>query len=55
MSDLILIGVWLSSVAAIITHIIECINQASYILLAIGVLIPPVGLVHGVAVWFGWA
>lgn len=42
-----------------ITHIVWCINAASetgsaIALLIVGIVIPPVGWVHGVALWFGF-
>ena len=42
-----------------ITHIVWCINAASetgsaIALLIVGVLIPPVGWVHGLALWLGF-
>lgn len=47
------IGFLLSVVAAWATHVIVCINSASWVLLVVGVVVPPIGVLHGVAVWFG--
>lgn len=38
---------------AMITHIVICIKSGSWILLIIGVIAPPVGIVHGIGHWFG--
>ncbi len=45
--------------APLINHIVWCINAASetgsaIALLIVGILIPPVGWVHGVALWLGY-
>jgi hypothetical protein len=42
-----------SAVAAWITHVIVCIKAASWILLLFGCIVAPVGVIHGVGVWFG--
>lgn len=44
-------------IAAWVTHIVACIQAGAYILLAIGALLPPVGVIHGVMIWMGlpWA
>lgn len=39
--------------AAWITHIVHCLMAAKYILLVAGALIAPVGVIHGVGLWFG--
>lgn len=41
--------------AAWITHIIHCLLAAKYILLVAGALIAPVGIIHGIGLWFGVA
>lgn len=43
----------LTFIAAWITHVVVCIGTSSWVLLAIGALVFPVGIVHGFAVWFG--
>jgi len=40
-------------IAAWITHIITCLVQAKYLLLIAGALIAPVGVIHGIGIWFG--
>ena len=39
--------------AAWITHIIHCLLAAKYFLLIAGALIAPVGVIHGIGLWFG--
>jgi hypothetical protein len=43
---IILVGSWL-------THIITCLIQAKYLLLVAGAFIAPVGVIHGIGIWFG--
>lgn len=43
----------LTSLAAWITHVIVCIHQAAWVLLAFGCIVAPVGVIHGVGVWLG--
>ena len=43
----------LTSVAAWITHIIYCLQTAKYLLLIAGGIVPPVGIIHGIGIWFG--
>ena len=42
-----------SIIAAWMTHVIICIQTASWILLVIGIFVPPIGWVHGFGIWFG--
>ncbi len=36
-----------------VTHIIVCIQTASWLLLIAGAIMFPIGIIHGVGVWFG--
>ncbi len=40
-------------VAAWFTHLISCLLTAKYILLAIGVIVFPIGIIHGIGIWLG--
>jgi len=40
-------------ISAWVTHIIISIKTASWVLLVVGSVVFPVGIVHGAAVWFG--
>jgi hypothetical protein len=48
------IAIVLTTVAAWATHVIVCINSSAWILLVVGIVVPPIGLLHGVGIWFGW-
>lgn len=41
------------SIAAWITHVIVCIKASAWILLLFGCIVVPVGIIHGIGVWFG--
>lgn len=41
-------------IAAWVTHVLVCIKAAAWVLLVIGIVVPPIGIVHGVGVWFGF-
>jgi hypothetical protein len=58
------IGVFLAAVAAWITHVVVAISVLVFgasvnlslgygFLLVVGVFMPPVGVIHGIGVWFG--
>lgn len=35
------------------THVIVCIKTASWVLLVVGAIVFPVGMIHGFGIWFG--
>lgn len=39
--------------AALITHLWVTISSQAWILLLVGVMLPPLGVVHGIVVWVG--
>ena len=47
------IGIWVLCVVAWLTHIVHCLLTAKYLLLIAGAFIFPVGIIHGVGIWFG--
>jgi hypothetical protein len=48
--------VFLISLAGWLTHIVDCLIHQLYVLLLVGVFVFPVGIFHGIGVWFGfWA
>ena len=47
------IGMVVASIAAWITHVVICIKSASWVLLAFGCIVAPVGVIHGIGSWFG--
>lgn len=36
------------------THIVYSIMVEKYLLLIAGAILPPIGMIHGIGVWFGW-
>lgn len=47
-------GALFTALAAWVTHVVVCIKASAWILLIFGIVVPPIGLVHGIGVWFGW-
>ena len=49
--------VWLLGIillgAAWLTHFIDTINDGEWILFIAGLVIPPIGILHGIGLWFG--
>jgi len=43
----------LAMVAAWLTHIFHCLFAAKYLPLIAGAFIAPVGVIHGIGIWFG--
>ena len=43
----------LTMVAAWLTDIFHCLFAAKYLLLIAGAFIAPVGVIHGIGIWFG--
>lgn len=48
------LSVIMTAFAAWVTHVLVCIKSASWILLIVGIFVPPIGWVHGGGYWFGW-
>lgn len=47
------LAIVLACIAAWFTHVIVCIKAASWLFLIAGAIFAPVGVVHGIGVWFG--
>lgn len=47
------IVLFLTSAAAWVTHVVACISLKAWILLAFGCIVAPVGVIHGIGIWFG--
>lgn len=47
-------GALFTALAAWVTHVVVCIKTTSWILLVFGIVVPPIGFIHGVGTWFGW-
>lgn len=43
----------LGSIAAWITHVIVCLQTASWGFLIAGAILVPIGVIHGVGIWLG--
>jgi hypothetical protein len=42
--------------SAWLTHIVDCLVKGLYVLLLVGAVVFPIGIFHGMGVWFGvWA
>lgn len=39
--------------AAWVTHVIKCLIVGKYVLLLAGAIVFPVGVIHGIGIWFG--
>lgn len=50
---LAMVSIWAAGIAAMITHIVVCIKTAAWILLLFGLFFFPVGIIHGIGIWFG--
>lgn len=37
-----------------VAHVIACIKASAWVLMIIGIFVPPIGWVHGMAWLFGW-
>lgn len=44
---------FISAIPAWFTHIIVCLLAEKYLLLLVGAIIAPVGVIHGWGIWFG--
>jgi len=53
MKDLVIYVLLLLLPVAWLTHVIHCLIAAKYMLLIAGAFIFPVGIIHGVGLWFG--
>jgi hypothetical protein len=50
---LILITIALTNIAAWATHVIYCIDTERWGFLVAGAIAFPVGIIHGIGIWFG--
>lgn len=51
--DLGWLALVIASIVAWVTHVVVCIKTASWLFLITGAIFAPVGVIHGVGVWFG--
>lgn len=45
--------IFIASIAAWLTHVITCISDDRWGLLIAGAIVFPVGIIHGIGIWFG--
>ncbi|RJO72892.1 MAG: hypothetical protein C4523_02660 [Myxococcales bacterium] len=48
------VAVAVTCLVAIVTHIYVTVATNYAALLILGLVFPPVGVVHGIGIWFGW-
>ena len=44
---------FVTSLAGWLTHVITCIVREEWLLLIAGAVMAPIGVIHGVGIWFG--
>lgn len=47
------ISLFMGGIFLWVTHVLICIKSSAWILLIFGILVPPVGLIHGFGYWAG--
>lgn len=47
------LAIVIASLAAWITHVVVCIKSAAWLFLIAGAILAPIGVIHGIGVWFG--
>jgi len=52
-AGLLMLSFYVSIVAGFVQHIITCIKEEAVLFLTIGVILPPVGVIHGWGIWLG--
>ena len=53
LAGLIALTLIVGCVAAWLTHVITCLAAASWGFLIAGAIMFPIGIIHGVGIWFG--
>ncbi len=51
--DWAVFGIFMILVASWLTHIFYCLIAAKYLLLLVGTMFFPVGIIHGLGIWLG--
>lgn len=39
--------------SALFTHVLRCINTEAWLFLIAGAIAAPIGIIHGIGIWFG--
>lgn len=50
---MVVLALYLGAIAAWVTHVVVTIQAGAWALLAIGALLAPVGVIHGLMIWLG--
>ena len=50
---LFILTFWVVPISAWVTHVIHTLNSGEWLLLIAGALVFPVGVIHGIGLWFG--
>lgn len=45
--------IWVVLLCSWITHVVTCIKTSSWVLLVVGAIVAPIGVVHGFMIWLG--
>lgn len=45
--------IYVVAVAGFVQHVVTCIKEEMVLFLTVGVIIPPIGVLHGWCVWAG--
>lgn len=43
----------ITPIAAWVTHVLRCIDTESWLFLIAGAIAVPIGIIHGLGIWFG--
>ena len=52
MSNLFGFAIWATTLAAWFNHLITCFKEDLWGFLLAGAIIPPIGVIHGIYLWF---
>ena len=52
--ELLAVIVILASIAAWFTHVFVCLSEEAWGFLIAGAIMFPIGIIHGIGIWFGF-
>lgn len=52
-AEFVLVVTCLVLIAAWVTHVLVTISNAEWLLLIAGAVMAPIGIIHGIGIWFG--
>lgn len=50
---IVVIAIWCALIAAWLTHVVVCLKAGSWGFLIAGAILAPIGIIHGIGIWFG--